>query len=342
MHGETGRLSSIRLPPIIYNGDPRYYISDQLTPVWGTELVRGLKSERHHWWPECVSEFWKNDEGCVHWLWPNGKIVQSPPKNFGVIGNGHQIRLGCTPEEITVWDESFERDFQTADENFPAVIRWLQELERRALSSRTHTSDRFVPISVEDERLYMLSEGIISLAVRSPANREAAVSVAEHYRGPLPERERNKLIAINIRSSHREAVKQIGIRGKFVAIYSPARELIFGDGFYHNIRSPVNSLYSPRILAPLTPHIAVLFVRPTAYTPMPRFFTLVIDSYEAEELNHAVQVYSRDKIFYRSEKPEVDDAYVQSKHMEYSGLKNPIENLIRSIPGTQSRSLLGF
>ena len=305
-------------------------------------MARGLKPERHHWWPEGVSEFWKNDKGCVHWLWPDGKIVQSPPKNFGVIGNGHQIRLGHAPGETTVWDESFERDFQTADDNFPAVIRWLQGLERRDHPSRTPMTDRFVPVSVEDERLSMLAECLISLAVRSPMNREAAVSVAEYYRGPLPERERNTLITMNMRHSHKEAVKQIGIRGKFVAIYSPARELIFGDGFYHNIRSPLNSMHSPKILAPLTPDIAVLFVRPITYTTMPRFFTLVIDTDEAKKLNHAVQVYSRNKIYYRSQKPEVDDTYVQSKHLEYAGLTNPIENLISYVPGTQTRSFFGF
>ena len=305
-------------------------------------MARGLKSERHHWWPECFSEFWKNDEGCVHWLWPDGKIVSSPPKNFGVIGNGHHIRLGNAPGESTVWDECFERDFQRADDNFPAVIRWLQQLERLNYSSQTPMKDRFMPVNVEDERLSMLAESMISLAVRSSMNREAAVSLAEHYRGPLPERERNTLITMNMHRSHKEAVKQIGTRGKFVAIYSPARELIFGDGFYHNMRSPLNSMPSPKILAPLTPDIAVLFVRPMAYTTMPRFFTLVIDSDKAKKLNHAVQVYSRDKIYYRSEKSEIDRAYAQSKHLEYAGLLNPIEDLISYVPGIQTLSHLGF
>lgn len=203
-------------------------------------------------------------------------------------------------------------------------------------------SDRFMPVTVEDEWLSMLVESIVSLAVRSPMNREAAVSVAEYYRGPLPERERNTLITMNMRHSHKEAVKQIGIRGKYVAIYSSGRELIFGDGFYHNIRSPVNSMHSPKILVPLTPNIAVLFVRPMAYTTMPRFLTLAIDADEAKNLNHAVQVYARDKIYYRSEKPEVCDAYVQGKHLEYSSPNNPIENLISFVPGTQTRSLFGF
>lgn len=305
-------------------------------------MAEGLKPERHHWWPESVSKFWKNDQGCVHWLRPDGQIVPSPPKNFGVIGNGHQVRLGKNSGEATVWDQSFESDFQRADDNFPAVIRWLQRLESREHSGRTLLRDRFEPIDVEDEWLAKLAEGVISLAIRSPMSREAAVSLAEHFRGPLPERERNALITLNMRNSHKEAVKQIGIRGKFVAIYSPVRELIFGDGFFHNIRSPVNSIYSPKILLPLTPNIAVLFARPMSYMTMPRFFTLAIDADEAGKLNHAVQVYARDKIYYRSEKPEIDDAYIQGRHLEYSGANNPIENLISQIPGIQTRSFLSF
>jgi hypothetical protein len=252
-----------------------------------------------------------------------------------MIGNGHHVLLG-QPGEATVWDTSFEADFQQADSKFPTVIRWLDGLKRTAHSARTNLRDRFTPVAVADTDLAMLAEGLISLAVRSPMNREAAVSLAEYYRGPLPERERNKLIAANMRNTHRDAVKKIGIRGKFVAIYSPEREFIFGDGFYNNIRSPMSSMFSPTILAPLTPGVAALLVRPMSYTTMPRFFTLVIDAEEAKKLNHAVQVHSRDKIFYRSEQPEIDDAYSQGRHLIYSGPTNPIEDFVLHIPGVPS------
>jgi hypothetical protein len=48
-----------------------------------------LNSERHHWWPECVSDFWKDDDGGVNWMLPDGTLRRSSPNNFGVIGNGH-------------------------------------------------------------------------------------------------------------------------------------------------------------------------------------------------------------------------------------------------------------
>ncbi|RWP07136.1 hypothetical protein [Mesorhizobium sp.] len=301
--------------------------------------MANLKSARHHWWPEGVSAFWKNVDGIAHRMLPDGTVKGMPPKNLGVIGNGHQIRLG-RPGEATPWDQDFENVFQDADDNLPAVIQWLQTLERDETSTSRPLDTRFRPLEVSDGNLAMLTEGIISLAVRSPMNRERAVGAAERHRGPLPEAERNALIGLNMRDTHRDAVRQIGVRGKYVAIYSPEKELIFGDGFYHNIRSPLNSLHSPTILAPLTPAVAALFVRPTSYTTLPRFFTLTVNGDETRKLNDAIQVYARKQIFYKSEKPEIIAAFSQEKHLVYSGVTNPLEDLIQHIPGVHPRRRL--
>ncbi|RWE46323.1 MAG: hypothetical protein EOS79_12155 [Mesorhizobium sp.] len=292
-----------------------------------------LKSARHHWWPENVSAFWKDEEGFTNWLMPDGSVKRMPPKNLGVIGNGHQIRLGQAGE-ATPFDQDFEGVFDRADNNFPGVIQWLQGLERDDAPSSEPLAARFRPLEVPDDNLAKLAEGLISLAVRSPMNRESAVSVAEHHRGPLPGAERNALIGLNMRDTHQEAVKQIGIRGKFVAIYSPNKEFIFGDGFYHNIRSPLNAMHSPTLLALLTPNIAALFVRPMSYRTLPRFFTLAIDADEAERLNHAIQVHARKQIFYRTDRPKIADVYRRERHLVYTGA-NPVKDLIENIPGVE-------
>lgn len=75
-------------------------------------------------------------------------------------------------------------------------------------------------------------ESLASLAIRSPMTREAAVSIAERLRGPLPERERNTLITANLRDMHRRAKQAVSERGKATAIFSPHREFVFGDGFW--------------------------------------------------------------------------------------------------------------
>ena len=89
-----------------------------------------LKSERHHWWPVCVSRCWAGEDGKTGGLKPDGNIVRIPPARLGVIGNAHHIKLGQDGEN-TVWDETFERVFDRADSAFPDLINWLEGLDRK-------------------------------------------------------------------------------------------------------------------------------------------------------------------------------------------------------------------
>lgn len=300
----------------------------QVLPSEAREMAV-LKSERHHWWPESVSAFWKNEQGVVHWLLPDGTERVAPPKQFGVIGNGHHIKLSSDPNEHTVWDESFEKEFDTADSNFKYVIQWLDTLPREHRTGSV--ARRIISCSVADEQVALLVEGLVSLAVRSPMTREAAVSLAERFRGPLEERERNLIIGMNMRNMHRAAVKDIGTCGKFVALFSPDREFIFGDGFCHNVLSPGGPPMSPRILVPLTPHLSMLYARPMAYTTEPRFMTLVLGPEEVDFCNRTIQVYAKNAVFYANDRPDVEEAFRSGKHLQYD-LQNPIDRLIGMIP----------
>ncbi len=174
---------------------------------------------------------------------------------------------------------------------------------------------------------------MVSLAVRSPRSREAAVSVAEHVRGPLPERERNSLIGVNMRRSQRLVSDNIGARAKFVVLFSSQREFIVGDGFFHDVGAVMNPPTTAKMLVPVTPHMSVVIYRPSAYTPTPRLFTLMLHEDEVERSNHAVQVYSRNALFFRSREPVVDDAFSTGRHLEYGHPNNPVQSLLDSIPG---------
>lgn len=152
-------------------------------------------------------------------------------------------------------------------------------------------------------------------------------------------------MTLNMRDSHQRTVSLIGTKGKFVILYSPSREFIFGDGFCHNIRSPVQfQLHDPKILVPITPEISVLYARPRQYATEPRLFTFVLKPEEADVLNSAVQIYSRNCIFYRSEKPTIIPDYAGGEHMSYADINNPVDTLIHAIPGVinTSASKLGF
>ena len=234
---------------------------------------------------------------------------------------------------MSVWDEDFEEVFSRADNAFPSVIAWLGGLDRVSVNQVSSDQERFHVVAASEVRLRDLVECLISLAVRSPMNREAAVSLAERFRGPLHGRERNSLIGLNMRHCLRMVCDAIGGRGKFAVLYSGKREFIFGDGFFHNITSPSAPPMASRILAPLTPEISVLHAIPSRYRPEPRVVTLELKDDEVHILNDTVLVYSRNEVFFRSQKPAITDDFAMARHLRYSEPDHPIEQLIHKLPG---------
>lgn len=295
-----------------------------------------LKSERHHWWPRCVSRLWADEDGTTGWIKPDGSVIRVPPNKLGLIGNGHHIKLSRARGEVTDWDSSFEKEFDSADNSFPSVISWLESLDR---GTRTDCGacGRFLSQPAKDEQLRALTESVVSLAVRGPMNREASVALAERLRGSLASLERNALIGINMRRSQRVIADSIGANGKFAVLFSSGREFIFGDGFFHNVNAVVDPPHNPKILAPITPTISVIITRPMSFTVQPCLSTIILTDAEVNHCNHAVQVYSREALFFRSEKPILDGAFSCGKHLAYAHPDNPIDSLIRGIPGVPPR-----
>ena len=295
-----------------------------------------LKSERHHWWPQCVSAHWAAEDGTTGWIRPDGSCIRIRPKKLGLIGNAHHIKLSGHPSDSTNLDASFEDEFDTADNNFPAIISWLKSLKHEFVPHR-ELRDRYLAQSADDSQLRLLTECVVSLAVRSPMNREASVSLAEHLRGPIPNPERNALIGLNMRRSQRLIADSIGANGKFAVLFSHRKEFIFGDGFFHNVKAIVNPPFGPKILAPITPGVSVIVTRPTSFSVEPRLSTIFLSDDEVDLCNHAVQVYSRQALYFRSHRPAVEDAFACNEHRSYSHPDNPIDNLLRSIPGVPPR-----
>ncbi len=302
-----------------------------------------LKSQRHHWWPRCVSAHWAAEDGTTGWVKPDGGCIRVPPKELGLIRNAHHIKLGRHPGNSTHWDTSFENEFDAADNNFLSVISWLQDLKHESMLQR-ELYDRFLAHFATDDQLRLLTECVVSLAVRSPMNREASVSLAELLRGPIPDPERSALIGANMRHSLRLIADSIGADGKFAVLFSHGKEFIFGDGFFHNVKAVVNPPSNPKILAPITPRVSVIVSRPTSFNVQPRLSTIVLSDEEVGLCNHAVQVYSRQALYFRSQKPAVEDVFACNEHREYSRQDNPIDNLLCSIPGVppRDRSLDSF
>lgn len=294
------------------------------------------KSAGHHWWPRCVSARWAAGDGQVGWVKPDGTCVRLPPQVLGVITNAHHIKFGRDSHSPTEWDSSFEGEFDKADRNFTSVIDWLESLYHEPMLSSV-PENRFLPHAVDDEQLRLLTECVVSLAVRSPRNREASVAFPERVRGPIPDSERNTLIGYNMRRSQRLIADSIGSRGKFAILFSLGREFIFGDGFFHNVTAVVDQPSGAKILAPITPKVSVIVSRPTSFAVQPRLSTIVVTNEEVDRCNSAVQVYSRNALFFRSDRPMVKEEFSCGQHMKYSHPDNPIDEFIGRIPGIRSR-----
>jgi hypothetical protein len=272
------------------------------------------------------------------WLKPDGSCIRIPPANLGVIGNGHHIKLGKGGEP-SHWDQSFERVFDRADSRFPKLIRWLEGLERRPVRGVPELRQRFIAHPCTDDELLLMTECAVSLAVRGPMNRHASVALAEKFRGAIESAEKNVLIGLNMRNSQRVVADSIGARGKFVAVYSQEKEFVFGDGFFHNVTNAQMAPHSPKLFVPITPHICILVCQPSRYIVEPRLSTLMLDDHEVEICNHAVQAYSKNAIYFRSQKPVLHDDFRCATHLIYSHPGNSIDSLIHSIPGVPARDV---
>jgi hypothetical protein len=291
-----------------------------------------LKSARHHWWPQCVSSYWAGDDGLTGRLKPDGTSTRIPPKHLGVIRNAHHIRFASTPGESSHFDSSFESEFDKADNNFPRIISWLESLEREFIED-DDLRRRFHSQPASDELLRLLTECVVSLAVRSPMSREASVRVPEMIRGIIESPERERLIGCNMSASQRVVADSIGSRGKYAVVFSQHKEFIYGDGFFHNVGGVINRITGAKILAPITPRMSVAVTNPMSFRLQPQLTTIVLSDEEVDLCNHAVQVYSCQELFFRSHEPIVCDAFARNEHLGYSNPNNPIDSFIHSIPG---------
>ena len=291
-------------------------------------LIRG---ERHHWWPCSLSQYWTDEEGLIHRIDTDGSISRSTPRKTGRISDGHNIRF-----DSSTWDHTFEQDFDRPDSKFPDVVRWLTSITRNhpaAEESRNLSLHHHHPC--KDSDLEQLCECLVSLAVRSPKFREGIVRLTEFVRSSVAKEEHKRIVAANLYQTYRLITHNTLGHGKFVVFVSESKEFIFGDGFYHNLSSNSQHMFNCRILAPLTPKLAVLYVLPMEYNPEPRLVTRRVDSDTVATINETVQIYSKECLFYRFEQPMLNDYFLAREHQVYVD-GDPVDELMVAIPGVRS------
>ncbi len=298
-----------------------------------------IKAANHHWWPICVSKHWRDENGLINRIQPNGKIVSTPPKKSGLIKDAHNIKLKQGEDSSSPFDTSFEDEFDIADSNFPNVIKWLENLVYTS-KFNDHLEERFVPQTCTKEDLDMLTECVVSLAVRSPQNREGYVSLIEGVGGKISSHKAVE-IKLNMVRKQREIVKVIkNSEVKFAVLYSNSKEFIYGDGFFTNIVGNVEAPNFPYMVVPITPNISVVMVKPSSYRLEIKLSTLVLRDSEIEACNHTIQIYSKKEVFYKSHIPNIYEDFRCEKHLRYAEIDNPMSILINNMPDISS--FIGF
>ena len=289
-----------------------------------------IPGERHHWWPKSLSKFWTDNKGMINRVDAEGNISRSNPTGTGRISDGHNIRLNSP------WDTRFEGYFDRPDRNFPHIVNWLESLVNLHRNSDVSSDEVYCAHSYNEDELQPLCEGLISLAIRSPNFRQGILRRIERVRSSLPKDEHKTLIAANLMQTYSLVTQNALGRGKFLILFSDSSEFIYGDGIYHNLNSCGQYLSNCRILAPLTPRMAVLYVTPMEYFTEPRIVTRRADEATVSTVNETVQVYSKECLFYRFDKPNLGEHFLQREHLVYSG-GDPVETLIADIPGIRTR-----
>jgi hypothetical protein len=118
---------------------------------------------------------------------------------------------------------------------------------------------------------------------------------------------------------------------------SPRKEFLYGDGIYSNISIGSDDFRNTRILAPITPNIAVLYALPVERVVEPRIFSVEADDDLHSLVNTTTQIYSKNCLFFRGDPPELSEFFRRGEHLRYEN-QDPIELLARKIPGVKHYS----
>lgn len=295
-------------------------------------MIRPVRGAKHHWWPRGLSKYWADDSGCIHRVSVHGQDIRSKPEQFAMISNGHNMIFNDDEHGIFTVEHIFDR----ADGYMPDMVRWLERLR----------SDLIAPNSVApltmagmafDDHLDIVRECIVSLIVRSPRFREAKQRATEYFRGSLDKRETMGLIAANINQAYCAIVGASRNCGKLVLLISSDAEFIYGDGVYSNISASSQGLSGLRVAIPITPDLAIVWSSPMAYRSEPKIRILNVDAETVQLFNYATQVYSKEFLFYRTQRPDLCPEFKAKKHLRFLPDKDPMADYINELIPDESK-----
>lgn len=274
-----------------------------------------LKTERHHWWPRTLSDHWTSSDGMVSVIRPNGDVDRAPPGAYGGITNAHHMKFGGT------WDSTFEPVFNRADNEIGDFARWLATVEAPTVGAKRPMIERIAAQDFPDQRLHQTARITASLLARSPSVRHAIKITTEHYRSRFgmadPTADKN-LIAANQRGLYDAYRTVMERRGRWALLFTDNTEFVAGDGFLHNFPASSEGINSgKKLILPILPTACIVYMLPTQHPTEPRLVTLRVSDQEAEILNDIVQVYAREFLFFRDQKPNLGNSFKLCQHQMF-------------------------
>ncbi len=285
---------------------------------------RFKRGEKHHWWPKSLSQFWKDEEGLVNRMDSRGEVIRSQPKEFAHIKNGHNFIVSGG----SVWESTIEQDFDLADRNMRNVVKNLESFREWNYFEKRYD---FAIQEEDDQSLNLLRHAIISLVVRSPLYRSRINNIVTSFRGAIPKAESNNLISANLGQCFRKLSQSIENRGKMAVLFSDSIEFIYGDGIYNTVPTSPQPLSTFEIIIPMTPTIAVVWILPSSYTLRPTATAHYASKEDVKAINLSTLIYSKDYIFYRSERPSSSEFIKDKEHMQFTNRDNPMSRLVRRL-----------
>lgn len=273
-----------------------------------------LKSAAHHWWPRTLAGYWADEEQMVSMIRHNGSVHRSQPGAYGAITNAHHIKLDSP------FDTSFECEFDQADTEIHSLVRWVGDITQPITSTNDPLVMRISAQPLARDHLHRLSRITASLLARSPMARNLIALGIETFRDEFSvssEKPEKHLIAANQQPLYQAFYKSMTECGRWALLYSREVEFISGDGFYHNFMLENHPPQSGRkLILPILPNLAIAYMFPQGYPSQPRMVSIHLSQYEVDYINEVTQVYAKNVLFFRKQKPIVTEAFSKNKHLE--------------------------
>ena len=270
-----------------------------------------IPGQRHHWFPKSLAKAaWIDADGMVSRTNSRGRTKRWHPGGIGYAIDNHNILWdGGGP-----WEHTFEPDFDSADNAFPEVVRWLEgEVHgRHAEGARSHG----VPVTKAVRE--PLAECLASLIVRSPRLRYLSEKHTAELQGRFGLRDPHNVrqtAGLSLARLQRPFARDIRTGGKFGFLIANEGSFLFGDGLMSNHNPVPDRSLHPMAMVALTPDVAVLWFSPRSYASHPSGVSLRLSGEEVSSFNEIVQVYSCDNLFHKGEAPELHEAFKLGQHL---------------------------